>query len=48
MGSVGEGRHELKILEVHFMGHGEELMVVVEEGQKMKKEESRVSLRNLV
>lgn len=48
MGSVGEGRHELKILEVHFMGHGEQLMVVVEEGQKMKKEESRVSLRNLV
>ena len=22
MGSVGEGRHELKILEVHVMGHG--------------------------
>ena len=48
MGSVGEGRHEWKILEVHFLGHGEELMVVVEEGQKMKPEESKVSLRNLV
>lgn len=47
LGSVGGGRQESKILEAHFMGHGEEFMVVVEEGQKMEKEESRFSLKNL-
>ena len=30
------------------MGHGEELMVVVEEGGKVEKEELRFSLKNLV
>ena len=43
MGSIGEGRHELKILEVNFMGHGEELMVVVrrteDEEERMKSQE---------
>lgn len=39
MGSIGEGRHELKILEVNFMGHGEELMVVV---RRTEDEEERI------
>ena len=43
-----EGMNQQEILEMHLMGHGKQLIVVVEEGKKAEKEEPRFTLKHLV